>query len=245
MPAASPPLPKNTTIFSLNASWVVPALPADVTGNASDPWFESPPTESWWNGLQGGAVLQPVMELNGLMPGAYDAVSWQCCSAGMAWYSFPLPALPGEAIDGTIVRVSGAEVGAEGSLYVYETRTAVRSAARGEHATVLYSAMTRDGDPNWAPTWAEIVQESYFVTSCTRLPCGAGTFTDVSVSTAPAGLPFAEAAAQAAVVASVPWSPAYEIERAAAPPSPVCGGAASFDNATATAVVSFDCAAQH
>ena len=138
-------MPPNTTVYALNATWTVPDLPPDSTANASDPWFQTEPTESWWVGLQGGAVLQPVMELNGLMPHAYDAVSWNCCMGNMAWYSFPLIALPGETISGEIVRVSGAEVDAADSLYVYATVTGVSSAARGVQQTVLYSAM-RQGD---------------------------------------------------------------------------------------------------
>lgn len=236
-----PPLPLNASIFSINATWRVPPLPLIRTGNASDPWFQAPPTESWWVGLQGGAVLQPVLELNGLMPGAYDGVSWACCAAGMAWYSFPLVALPGEEIVGDIVRVSGAEVGAEGEPYVYVTLTGVRSAARGYEETRLYSAMDAAG-PGWEPTWAEVVQESYFVTDCRNLPCGgAGAFADVRVATAPAGRPFNET--RPTIVDAVPWSATYEIEGAAAPRHPVCNGSAAFDDTMETAAVSFDCRA--
>ena len=241
-PFTSPPLPPNTTIWSLNASWQVPPLPALMRGNASDPWYEAAPTESWWVGVQGGAVLQPVLELNGLHAGAYDGVSWACCAGGMAWYSFPLAALPGERVEGSIVRVSGAEVGSA-AQYVYRTVTAVRSAARGYAATTLYSDMS-DGERGWAPTWAEVVQESYFVTACGQLPCGgAGAFSELRLATAPAGLPYSESAARVAAVAAPPWSVSYEIEDAAAPAAPVCRGAASA--APGAADVNFDCQAQH
>ena len=241
-PFTSPPMPPNTTVYALNATWTVPDLPPDSTANASDPWFQTEPTESWWVGLQGGAVLQPVMELNGLMPHAYDAVSWNCCMGNMAWYSFPLIALPGETISGEIVRVSGAEVDAADSLYVYATVTGVSSAARGTQQTVLYSAM-RQGDASWVPDWAEIVQESYFVTSCPRLPCGAGAFANLRLATAPGGLPFNETTPT--FNGSVPWSPSYEVDRASPPGQPVCGGAATYSDAAATASVSFDCSAPH
>ena len=89
----SPPLPKNQTVFALNATWPVPEFPPNQSANESDPWFQSPPTESWWNGLQGPSVLQPVMEYNGLMARSFDGVSWDCCPGQMAWYSFPLIAL--------------------------------------------------------------------------------------------------------------------------------------------------------
>lgn len=235
----NPPLPAGQSVFSVNASWRVPPLPAIRTGNASDPWYQEPPTESWWVGLQGGAVLQPVLELNGLAPREYDAVSWACCAAGMAWYSFPLPALPGEGIVGSIVRVSGAEVGAADDLYVYETVTGVRSAARGDHDTRLFSDMSGAGTPGWAPDWAEVVQESYFVTACADLPCGAGAFADVHVSLAPAGLRFNDTVP--ADVAAVPWSRAYEIEGAAAPANAVCAGAATYNATARTAGVRFEC----
>jgi hypothetical protein len=240
-PFTRPPLPANETIYSLNATWLVPALPLDLSGNESDPWYQSEPTESWWTGLQGGAVLQPVMELNGLVPRSYDAVSWMCCQAGMAWYSFPLIALPGETVVGEIVRVSGEEVGAQDSLYVYLTVTGVRSAARGYSETRLFSAMT-EGDAGWVPDWAEVVQESYFVTSCARLPCGAGAFADLAVATAQKGLPFNETTPSAA---APQWAVSYEAENDADPGAPVCGGNASFSAAAATAAVTFDCELPH
>lgn len=238
-PFTDPPLPAGQSFYSINATWRVPPLPRVRTGNSSDPWFQEPPTESWWVGLQGGAVLQPVLELNGLAPREYDAVSWACCASGMAWYSFPLPALPGEEIVGSIVRVSGAEVDAADDLYVYQTATGVRSAARGYHETLLYSDMSGASTPGWSPYWAEVVQESYFVTACADLPCGAGAFADVRVSVAPAGLRYN--ATQPVDVAAVPWSRSYEIEGAAAPANAVCGGAATFNDTARTADVRFEC----
>ena len=84
-------------------------------------------------------MLQPVMELNGLMPDAYDGVSWACCPGHMAWYSDPLVALPGETIEGTILRVDGSAVGAQDSLYVYLTKTVVHSATRRQRDAALLS----------------------------------------------------------------------------------------------------------
>lgn len=69
----NPPLKGH--ILALNATWTVPDAPARRTGNASDPWGGYPPTLSTWLGVQGGAVLQPVLEWNGLVPDAYDFVS--------------------------------------------------------------------------------------------------------------------------------------------------------------------------
>jgi hypothetical protein len=241
----APPLPKNETIFALNATWTVPNFPPNQSANETDPWFQSPPTESWWSGLQGPSVLQPVLEYNGLMPRSFDGVSWNCCPGGMAWYSFPLIALPGETIVGVIQRVDGAAIGAQDSLYVYETITGVLSAERGYQETILYSALSRD-EPGWIPNWAEIVQESYFVTSCDRLPCSppAGAFSNVSVSIAPAEVPFGELSpADVVPVPLPPWSVSYEVEGASGQ-RPVCSGAASAPTA-GLANVAFDCTAPH
>jgi len=56
----NPRLPNNESIYSINASWIVPPLPLDRNANINDPWYQSEPTESWWIGLQGPTVLQPV-----------------------------------------------------------------------------------------------------------------------------------------------------------------------------------------
>jgi hypothetical protein len=218
-----PALPANESVAIVSAEWTVPPRPVDAAGNASDPWGHAAPTMSWWVGLQGPSVLQPVLELNGLMPGAYDGVSWTCCPAGFAWYSFPLIALPGDVVSGTIARVPGAPG------LVFETVTTVTSPGRGAHATRLTSDM--GGEAGWAPTWAEVVFEDYYVTRCDQVPCGGGGFRDVQVWTSPAGQPY-DNNGSATRLATVPWSTMYEVAGAPPPGPPVCGGATSSDNSS-------------
>lgn len=247
-----PPLPANETIWSINASWAVPPAPQNTHANSSDPWQHEAPTLSWWVGLQGPTVLQPVLEWNGLIPQAYDAVSWNCCPGSMAWHSKPIEVKPGETLDGEIVRVSGAEVNASDSMYTFLTRTAVRDGSE----TLLYSAMSA-GEAGWAPTWAEVVQESYFVTSCDRLPCTGGEFASVRVSTAANGAWFNESTP--VDVPLVPWSRSYEVEGSGTPGTPVCGAEVTFGQAATAAVsegaaavsdgagvnITYDCEAEH
>ena len=49
-------------IVTFATTWTVPPRPANTRGNNSDPWGHHPPTLSTWIGVQGGAVLQPVLE---------------------------------------------------------------------------------------------------------------------------------------------------------------------------------------
>ena len=95
----TPALVGNVT--SMSAVWVVPETPANMNGNANSPW-PSVPTQSWWIGLQsraaGAPVLQPVIELNGLVPGEFDASSWNCCPQGYVAHSSPIPAQSGAVV---------------------------------------------------------------------------------------------------------------------------------------------------
>jgi len=244
-PFTSPPLPAGESFFSVRGAWAVPPLPASTGGNASDPWGGAAPTESWWVGLQGGAVLQPVLELNGLCgPRAWGAVSWVCCPGGYVWHSDPLLAQPGDGVEGAIVRVDGAALGAPNSTYAFEVTTTLTPRAGGApEATVLRAVMDGAGGEPWAPTWAEVVQESYFVTRCDALPCApAGAFARLALETAPAGRPFN--ASPPAAVAAPPWAPTYAVEGAARPGAPVCGGRAAPAGARGAAV-DFDCGAAH
>ena len=235
----SPPLPADEIIWSINATWEVPPAPRNTRANGSDPWAQAPPTLSWWVGLQGPTVLQPVLEWNGLTERAYDAVSWNCCPGGMVFHSPPVAALPGDEIIGEIVRVSGAEVNASSSLYTYATRTAVRGGAE----TLLYSAMS-EGEAGWAPDWAEVVQESYFVTSCDRLPCSGGEFAHVRVSTSQTGARFNASAPS--LVPAVPWSLTYAVAGAATPQgAPVCAADVALGGRDASVNVTYDCSAAH
>jgi len=229
----NPRLPANESIAAMYASWTVPPLPTDRSGNASDPWSQAAPTESWWIGLQGPAVLQPVLELNGLRPGVFDAVSWNCCPAGFAWHSPSIAAFPGDIIDGSIVRLPDTADGA----FVYETVTSVTSPSTGTLTVRLQSAM--GGEAGWAPTWAEVVVETYYVTSCDRLPCGSTPFTNLSVWTSPAQQPYTSSSVPTRL-ATLPWSTQYEVAGAAPLGLPICGGAASSDNSTFVELA-FDC----
>lgn len=232
----NPRLPINESIFSMNATWFVPPLPLNRNANINDPWYQSEPTESWWIGLQGPTVLQPVLELNGLMQKTYDAVSWNCCPSGMAWYSFPLFAQPGDVITGSINRIDGNkfDINLTG-LYVYETITAVTSTSRGFHETRLVSAMSLD-EETWIPNWAEIIQESYFITNCSQLPCFNSSFFNINIQIAERGLPFNETNPHSVIL---PWSNAYEIENGKAPINAVCNGTAQNES------IYFNCSASH
>lgn len=262
-PFTDPPFPSNQSIWSLSADWTVPPMPANTAGNASDPWFQAAPTQSWWIGVQGGAVLQPVLEFNGLAGArAYDAVSWNCCPGNMSWYSFPLAAFPGELFIGSIARVAS-EVG-PGSGYTFETVSTIVSPSRGTHTTRLYSNMSLAG-AGWTPQWAEVVQESYFVTRCDQLPCvsssdsdsdssssrhssasisGGELFGNISLSVIPRSSGTDGAPVVPIPVPLIPWQQTYEVEGASPPGPAICSGATATDDA-ASATISYDCTAQH
>ena len=138
----------DAVVYSLNSSWRVPAFPRNTLGNGSDPFSTSPPTLSWWIGIQGPTVLQPVLEFNGIMPGVFDAASWNCCPAGMAWYSFPLPASPGDLIVGGMIQVPASESCESGSppVPLAVTAPAVRSSQpKSDSDSELPLAVARTG----------------------------------------------------------------------------------------------------
>lgn len=230
-------------IFSLNSSWRVPPFPRNTLGNGSDPYSTSPPTLSWWIGIQGPTVLQPVLEFNGLMPGVYDAASWNCCPAGMAWHSTPLPAAPGDLVVGGMIQVAGwnrsgaAALAGAGGPYTFVTETTVVSAGGRVTATSLTSDMAPE--PGWNPTWAEAIFESWFATRCEHFPCGGYSLADVLLSVTRAGGPL-----NVTPVTPVPWAPFYEVENTTTPGSPVCGGATSVP-ADGSVDIAFNCAAPH
>lgn len=177
------------------------------------------------------------MELNGLIEGAYDGVSWNCCPSSMAWHSDAVLANPGDTIVGSIQRVPGDGL-------VYETITTVVSKdGKSSNSSVLTSDMG-SGEPDWAPTWAEVVFESYFVTSCEQLACGPYAFEDVSVVVQPAGQPYNPSATRQLDV--IPWSQNYEIAGVSGRNNnlPICEGYVKGDNKT-VAVIGFDCEAPH
>jgi hypothetical protein len=245
-------------VWSLNATWAVPPYPHNTLGNGSDPYSKEAPTESWWVGIQGPTVLQPVLELNGLMPGVYDAASWNCCPAGMAWHSTPLPAQPGDTIVGGIVQVAAVAEGgtsarahAAAPTYSFVTNTTVKSAGGESHSTTLYSDM--DAEPGWAPTFAEAIFESYFVTRCDQFPCSSRSSGRGAAASVPTGfsldnitLYVTPAAAGAPVpLQPIPWLQLYEVDNSSTPGVPVCGGESGTSQAGETVSVWLNCSAAH
>jgi hypothetical protein len=178
--------------------------------------------------VQGGAVLQPVLEWNGLLPGDYDLVSWNCCPAGYVVHS---PVIGGLA---------------EGDVMYGE----VSQSPAGDNVFNITSTLLRGGVPvktvslgadmrnvsGWEPTWAEAIAETYFVTGCEQLPCGAkppmADFATVALTTtdAPDGL------------ADIPWSHFYEVEGGTAPKEAICAGAATPGANGLAATIAFQCA---
>jgi hypothetical protein len=248
---------QDQVVFSLNASWTVPAYPQNTLGNGSDPISTSAPTESWWIGIQGPTVLQPVLELNGLTPGVYDAASWNCCPAGMAWHSTPLPAHPGDTIIAGMVQETAEDRAARGRLaagYVFVTQTSVVGADGRSLTTTLTSDM--GAEAGWVPTFAEVVFESYFVTSCAQFPCGSTTnlppgytFTTIELSVAPplvGGTGSLDSAISAPVpVQPVPWFEFYEVDNVTSPGFPVCGGVTTASSIGDAVSIAMNCSATH
>jgi hypothetical protein len=219
-----PAFPADAAVLAFNASWLVPPPPSNTMGNKSDPWTQSAPTLSWWIGLQGPAVLQPVLEWNGLRSQAYGAVSWNCCPAGYVWHSDVLPAEPGDTIDGAMVRTAPGDAGhPHGGTYA--TLTTVRSPGK-PLATVSLTTDTDHEAGGWLGNWVEAIAESYFVTSCEQLPCttagalGQGeAFAGLSLVLVDDDMP-----TRPYSPASIPWVEEYQVQDDGKPGAPTCGG---------------------
>ena len=224
---SNPRFPTNESIFALIANWIIPPYPVNQLANTSDPWYQAPPTTSWWTGIQGPTVLQPVIELNGLTRNAYDAVSWNCCPGNMSWYSDPLVTFPDDTIQGIMVRQPSS------SGYVFETITTVISPLTGTHSTRLSSDMSLEN--GWAPTWAEIIFEEWFITSCTQLICGPERFFNISLYVEPRGQPYN--ATPPRLLTEIPWSVSYEIDGFNQPANPTCDGHVQTDNVTYNSLI--------
>lgn len=136
-------------IIEMNTTWLVPARPTNTRGNASDPWGGHAPTLSTWIGVQGGAVLQPVLEWNGLVAGDFDISSWNCCPAGYVVHSDPVGGLrPGDVLLGS-VRQSAAD---------NDVFTVTSTLARAGVPPVTTSlAADMRGVAGWKPQWAEAI----------------------------------------------------------------------------------------
>lgn len=177
-------------------------------------------------------MLQPVLEWNGLTAGGWDLVSWNCCPAGYVVHSEPLTGLrEGDALYGEV-----SQAAPPGDDDVFTVVSSHAPAGGGPAQRVSLTADMR-GVGGWAPTWAEAVAETYFVTGCEQLPCGGAppmaAFAGMSLVTTASPPPGG--------VAPIPWSPAYEVDGAPAPAAPICGGAASGGKA-GSAVIEFQCA---
>ena len=156
-------------ILSLNGTWKVPARPVNTRGNSSDPWGQNAPTLSVWTGIQGGAVLQPVAEFNGLQRGEWDYVSWNCCPSGYVTHSDVLTGMQeGDTLVGTMSRPAN-------SMVFNIVSTWIPASGGPTQSVSLKADMA--GVANWKPQWAEVIHEAYSVTSCQQVPCAVGTFT--------------------------------------------------------------------
>lgn len=161
----NPPL--TVPIQSLSATYIVPNYPKKRTGNPSAAW-KNQPTLSYWLGVQGGYVLQPVIEFNGLIHNDFDFVSWNCCPSGVTVHSTPLSGIkPGSQLYGAVNRV--------GKSQIFEIISQF-----GQKSSNLKADMS---SYKWTANWAEFKSESYFVTDCAQFPAGQITFKDIKLVT--------------------------------------------------------------
>jgi hypothetical protein len=135
-------------VESLNASWTTPSYPISTTGPPNSPWPEE--TLSTWLGVQGGAVLQPVVSFNGVIRGGLAGVSWNCCPAGAVFHSQIVKIQPGTIIHGSVVRENQ-------QVFSIITETPLgNSILRADMSTVA----------GWKADWALFIIEQYYVASC-------------------------------------------------------------------------------
>ena len=115
-----------------------------MSPNENSPWPWAP-TLSFWLGVQGGYVLQPVVEFNGLIPGDFDLVSWNCCPAGAVVHSDVLDGIrPGDQVTGVVTRLEEDK----DVFLISSTRT-----SDGVSSNLTADMTHVDGD--WTATWAE------------------------------------------------------------------------------------------
>jgi len=161
----NPPL--KVPIQNFSATYIVPNYPKRRTGNPSAPW-KNPPTLSYWLGVQGGYVLQPVIEFNGLIRNDFDFVSWNCCPSGVTVHSTPLTGIrPGSNLFGAVNRI--------GKSKVFE----IISEFNGKSSNLRADMSSYQ----WTANWAEFKSESYYVTDCTQFPAGQITFKNINLIT--------------------------------------------------------------
>ena len=169
---------------------------------------------------QGGYVLQPVVEFNGLVADDWDFVAWNCCPAGAVVHAEPLDGLsPGDVVTGAVTRRGGAG-GAD--VFVISSEFG----GRWSNLTADMTAVARSED--WTADWAEAKFESYYVTDCAQLPAGDMAFGDVRLAT--------DGATDYA--AGVPWTIGFEATDAAFA-APNCSGYATATRGGLEVVIGF------
>jgi hypothetical protein len=101
-------------VTSLVADYIVPTNPVNPNGNPQSSW-PSRPVISYWTGVQGPAILQPVIGWNNYHPGIpgpnannWTLQSWNCCPAGMAVTGPGISGLqPGDRVHTEMKRING------------------------------------------------------------------------------------------------------------------------------------------
>lgn len=160
-------------ISSFQADWQVPDMPANMSASNGSPW-PYVPTQSWWFGLEsttGDLVLQPVVELNDLNPGGWDAASWNCCPQGYVTHSAPLTNFQsGATVTGSVTQTPPGQ-------NIYEIVTTVN----GQSTTLTADLTSMSG---WNGNWAFIAYEAYFITDCSQLTDSLLSFTNIQLSAA-------------------------------------------------------------
>jgi hypothetical protein len=101
-------------------------------------------------------VIQPVIELNDLDAGTWDAASWNCCPQGYVFHSAAITDVQsGEVVTGAITQTGAAS-------FVYSIVTTVS----GQSTTLNVDLSTM---PYWQANWIEVIYEAYYVTSCNQV----------------------------------------------------------------------------
>ena len=93
-------------------------------------------------------MLQPVLEWNGLLDGAYDISSWNCCPAGFVTHSEPM----GGLVEGDVLFGSVTQSASDNDVFTI-TSTLLRPGAPPA-STVLGADMRSVS--GWRPNWAEV-----------------------------------------------------------------------------------------
>jgi len=194
-----------SNVVSFSATWKVPATPAIVKPNPLSPWPYAP-TLSYWIGLQSSsflAVLQPVLEFNGLNSGGWDIASWNCCPAGYVPHSTSINVKTGDEVIGIM------ELESASNPYIFKITTAV-----GNHTTTLIANMTSQ---RVGYNWAQVKSEAYYVSQCPQLPAKNIDFIISNFSTSTGSISPSQ----------LPWYRGFQCSNTDCPQPIFCNGAAT------------------